>query len=151
MGSVISNIDDKIEEFGSWENYQNSLKTILAPADLIKKVEYVLKGHRFDLHNEKALQAHMETALKESGLTVSREVRLNSKSIIDFLVGEPGCRVGIEVKIKGSPMAIYRQCARYTDHEWIDGIILATNRTIHMPETINNKPTRIINLGKAWL
>jgi hypothetical protein len=106
-----------------------------------------LRRQRFSLHSEKALQTDIEDYFIKSSIDYQREVRLSQKDIIDFLLGS----VGIEVKLAGSAKDIYRQVERYCQHPEIEEIVLVTNRIIHLPKTINNKPTHVINLGAAWL
>lgn len=107
----------------------------------------LLKGQRFQLHNEKALQAEIEALLIRNQVQHHREYYLSKGSIIDFLVEG----TGIEVKISGSAISIFRQLERYCEFDDITGIILLTNKAMGIPSSINNKPAILINLGKAWL
>jgi hypothetical protein len=107
----------------------------------------VLKHQRFALHQEKELQAGIEQLLIQKSIEYTREVPLSKGSIIDFMVGN----IGIEVKIKSAPKSIYYQCVRYCQFQEVNSIILLTNKIIKLPSTINKKPTRVINLGEAWL
>jgi len=113
----------------------------------LEQVVAALKGKRFELHNEKALQAQVEQALKATCWPHQREVRLSPADIIDFMVLD----VGIEIKIKGTPKAIYQQCERYCAHEAVTSLLLLTNKQSLLPPTINGKPTHVLNLGLAWL
>ena len=90
----------------------------------------------------------IEAALIEAGIPTAREVRLSDEDIIDFVVDET---IGIEVKIKGSKMAIYRQMERYAQHASLSALILITNVPTGFPEEINGKPVYVVNLAKAWL
>lgn len=104
-------------------------------------------GKRFPLSDEKRLQTAIEEEFQRAGILYEREFRLSPKDVIDFIVG----RVGIEVKIKGGKLAIFRQVERYAQHDGIDALILATNVAMGMPEEINGKPVHVVNLGRAWL
>jgi len=108
----------------------------------------ILKS-RFPLDNEKLLQAAIEKKLIENGVEFNREHRLSEKDIPDFFISNQG--IAIEAKIKGKIKDIYKQCSRYCAHDQVKMLILTTNRTIGLPQSINNKPVYIINLGKAWL
>jgi hypothetical protein len=118
---------------------------MLAKLSHIKKL---LSSHRFDLTSEKILQREIEKVIMATGLPLQSEVRLSQESIIDFVAWDD---IGIEVKLKGAPKAIFRQIKRYCEFESVVAIILITNRSISLPEAINDKPTLVINLGMAWL
>ena len=75
------------------------------------------------------------------------EYRLDAKNRPDFFVYEHA----VEVKIKGSAKAIYRQCERYSAFPEVKGVYLVTNKAMGFPETLNGKPCYVINLGKSWL
>lgn len=107
----------------------------------------LLRGQRFNLSNEKTLQLEMETFFKSKNLEFRREYHLDEKSIIDFMFGN----VGVEVKIKGSKMSIYKQCERYCTFHEIDRLILVTNKSVKLPLNINDKQCYVFNLSKSWL
>lgn len=46
---------------------------------------------------------------------------------------------------------IYKQCERYANFDQVKQLVLITNRSMGFPETINNKPCYVINIGRAWL
>lgn len=71
-----------------------------------------LQSFRWPLSDEKRLQEVMAEQLAGGSIAAEREVHLGDGDIIDFMVGG----TGIEVKIKGSKRAIYRQCERYCGH-----------------------------------
>lgn len=117
---------------------------------MIHAILYALKSNRFLLENEKELQAHIADHLAYKlgkDILVRREVVLGPKDIIDFLIED----IGIEVKIKGSKRAIFRQCARYCGYDQVGKLILVTNVSMGFPTQLNGKDCFIINLGKAWL
>lgn len=107
----------------------------------------VLSRARLRLTEETATQESIEAALRNAGIECTREVRLSASDIIDVMAG----RIGIEIKVKGSPTAIFRQIERYAKHDEIDGLILATNKAMRLPPAINGKPCRVISLGMGWL
>jgi hypothetical protein len=104
--------------------------------------------YRLPLSDEKALQAKMAEMFGIEHVAFQREVRLDDKDIVDFMVGE-GCAV--EVKIGGSRRAIFRQVERYCQHEKVREIVLATNVPMNLPFEINGKKTAIAHLGRGWL
>lgn len=134
-----------------WED--NSDMTYLIDMELaarlptLELIMSLLKGRRFDLHNEKALQNQIEQVLRLADIPPGREHRLSDDSIIDFLA----ISIGIEVKIKGTPKEIFKQCQRYCEFEQVQQLLLVTNKQIMLPAELNGKPTRTFNLGLAWL
>lgn len=116
---------------------------------MIEAVVRALRGKKLSLEDEKALQSQINEALVAAlpGEDVIREVILDSKNTIDFMVGN----LGIEVKINGQKMSIYRQCERYCGFDQIKSLLLITNRSMGFPEQINGKDCYVLNLGKAWL
>jgi len=112
----------------------------------VKLIKKALSGMRFSMTDEKVLQQQIEDRFV--GLVkYRREVHLSKENIIDFICDG----VGIEIKLKGSAKAIYRQLERYCQFDEIKAIVLVTNKIMKLPAQINNKNTHIINLGKAWL
>lgn len=115
----------------------------------------LLSRQRLPLSDEKRLQEAMADALVGDGLYIRREYHLGDGDIVDFLVLSedilPLRGVAIEVKIKGSRRAIYRQLERYCAHEAVQSIILATNLMMALPADINGCAASVVNLGRAWL
>lgn len=73
---------------------------------------------------EKAMQDLLEGPLSdvaaERGLVLGREVVLSPESRIDFQIG----RVGIECKVDGDRMQVYRQVKRYLEHDALEALVL---------------------------
>lgn len=107
----------------------------------------ILEKKRFSVQDEKETQQQVQDILQENKLAFIREHQLSAKDIPDFLIGS----VVIEVKIKGRPIDILRQCTRYCQHKTVNALILLTNKLTGFPEEINGKPCYVINMGKAWL
>ncbi|NEI71032.1 hypothetical protein GR212_15745 [Rhizobium lusitanum] len=115
---------------------------------LAKKIVLLLVGQRLPVTDEKGrLQPAIAEALKAADVSFKREHRLDAHSIIDFLIDG----VGIEVKVKGSKLNIFRQVERYAGFDEINTLILVTNVPMGMPPLVNGKPVYIVNLAKAWL
>lgn len=116
----------------------------MTPEELIDK----LRPYKFDLTNEKRLQLEIWKILGDT-IHIVPEYRLDKGSVIDFLL--PTLSIGLEVKIKGSSTSIYRQCIKYCEYDEIQSLILITNKSMGLPETINGKKCYLMSLGKAWL
>ena len=115
----------------------------------ITELMQVLSKARFSLENEKKLQLEIEQKIVQLNIDYQKEYRLGKGSVPDFFIVTEG--IVIEIKIKGSASKIYAQLSRYASFECVHHIILVTNRTMGLPAKINNKPTYMIKLGKAWL
>ncbi len=113
----------------------------------IHRIHQLLSRHRFDVSEEKSLQEQLGDVFKLNGIDFKREVQLSAHDRIDFLVGD----IGIEVKIKGSPSAIYQQCRRYCALEQVKELLLITGRSMGLPGEIEGKPCYLHNLGLSWL
>lgn len=120
-----------------------------------------LAGKRFPLEDEKATQEAIGEALHaaftDSGKfvmphpTVRREVRLSNGQIIDFLVGDPGNAIGVEVKIKGQATAIRRQLCKQIDSGDVSALVLATSKAVALPEKLHGRPLVVFDMARAWL
>lgn len=117
----------------------------------------IFARYRLPLSDEKALQADIAKVLEMELVPFTREVRLDDKDIVDFMVG-PGALLqplqaacAIEVKIGGSRRAIYRQIERYCEHPQVAEIVLATNVPMSLPFEVLGKRTAIAHLSRSWL
>ncbi len=118
----------------------------------INAVTAVLRGWRFDLSDEKRLQAEMSGVLAAAQLAVAREVRLGTSGLIDLTVCRGGVEIGIEVKTRTrAKMAVRRQCIRYLASGKLDGLLLVSATAIAMPPDIDGRPVRTFSLGEAWV
>ncbi len=112
------------------------------------KLRSILSKYKFTAaSSEKELQQQVESVLLASGLNYTREARLGPKEVIDFLIGD----IGVEIKIRGSAVATYRQLERYAEFDSIKGLILLTWRNQSLPLTINGKPAAVICMAESWL
>lgn len=119
----------------------------MSPIDTLTRA---LRHHRFQLEDEKRLQADVAEALGAAGIPYRREVRLFQGDVIDFVAHVDGLEIGIEAKIKGASARIIRQLDRYAVHD-IDGIVLLTRRLLAVHPERFGIPFRQINLSEAWL
>lgn len=106
----------------------------------------LLRGFRFNYATEEQLQTGIAGALESKGLVVEREARIGVGSRIDMIV----CRVGIEVKIHGSPADVQRQVSRYLRADEIDGLVLVTSRVRHL-RVSGDKPVHVVALAGQGL
>ncbi len=116
---------------------------------MLNKIIKVLSTHRFPLIMEKETQMIIEQRFLENEIPFSREHRLDAKNIPDFFIDNDG--IAIEVKIKGNPKQIYKQCERYCKFDSVKKLILVTNKSMGFPKEINGKDCYFVNIGKAWL
>lgn len=114
----------------------------------VKDIIRLLQSRRFSLSDEKKLQAEIEETLIGAGIEHQREYRLDTSSIIDFMINGS---IGTELKVKGSKLNIFRQVERYAGFDEIKQLLLVTNVPMGMPAEIKGKPVFIANLAKAWL
>lgn len=118
------------------------------PATVCTPVVDVLSARRFSYGSEDQLQAGLAAALEDAGFEPEREVYLAGAGRIDLLVG----RVGIEVKVAGSPGRVLEQLRRYAASGQIDGLVLVTSQFKHrMPEVVGGKPLECVSIAGAGL
>ena len=101
----------------------------------------ILKSYRYSVGSEDTFQRGVEHALRCHGIVFLREHQLGPKfGRIDFYV--PDVKVGIELKVKGSPSQVLRQIHRYAHCPDISALILLTARArlAFSPMQINGRP-----------
>jgi hypothetical protein len=117
-----------------------------------ERVDRALRTHRFRFGNERELQAGIERVLRDDGLTVTREARIEAGTI-DFVVTSNGAALGIEVKVAGSRAAVTRQLHRYLQSDRIGALLLVTTRASlrNLPPQISGKRVFVHHLTSgAW-
>lgn len=115
--------------------------------ELVQILVKELGSRKFPLETEAVLQREIEEVIRRLLIPFHREYRLDADNRIDFLVQN----VGLEIKIKGSPMKIFRQCERYCTFPQIQALILVTGKSMGFPAMINGKPSHIVPLARGWL
>lgn len=110
----------------------------------------LLKSRRFNYSTERDLQDGIDAVLEASGYRYEREKSLGGAGVIDFLI-EGG--VGVEVKIKGSPVEVARQLLRYAKEDAVTEIVLVTGRARlgKLPETLHGKPVTVVTMWESFL
>lgn len=115
----------------------------------LKDIASVIGRGRFPLTRESDLQHEMDLALRLTfpGVEISREHRLGPADRPDWLIDG---RFVVEAKIRGAGRKlIVGQLNRYAVHPCVEGIVLATGKS--MPPIVTRVPVVIVNLGRAWL
>lgn len=117
--------------------------------NILIEIQKSLKNTRLNLSDEKLLQNDIAKALEKNNLSFKREVKLDEKNTVDFMIDN----LAIEIKIasKVSAMSIYRQIERYAKNEKVEAILLMTSKTIRLPEKIFGKEIYILSLGRTQL
>jgi len=115
--------------------------------EIIDQIKQAIRNKRLPVHDEKLLQGKIEQELIKCGLNVKREYAFDKKDIVDFFIDG----VAVEVKIKGSSMAIHRQLKRYATYVEVKQIVLITAKHMGLPTDINGKPATLIHISTAWL
>lgn len=116
---------------------------------LIDRVMNVLKVIRVGaVLEEYKIQEEIANLLEKAGIKFQKECRLAPGNRIDFLV-DGG--IGIEVK-KGKPSRtrVYEQLLRYTSFDDIRAVILAVERNVNIPNTINGRKCVLLGLNRLW-
>lgn len=98
--------------------------------------------------NEIAVQEKISELLTKHGVQHKREVVLGPGDRPDFMIVGG---IAIEVKLKASKRAIYRQCERYCAYDQVKGLILVSATAMGFPEEIHGKSTWVASLGGGWL
>lgn len=114
----------------------------------MQRIASILTAARLPLVDEKRTQIALGHALRLAGVEHVREAPLSGSDIPDFTLRDG---MIIEVKLKGSRKAVYRQLERYASHDTVRSIVLATARSMFLPESINGKPALAVSLSAGWL
>ena len=104
----------------------------------VAEIENLLSSYVFHFSNEAELQEGIEALFKENSIPYLREYPLPPNGRVDFYIKK--LRLGIEVKIKGSPSAVTMQVYGYVKNPQIDSIILLTSKlALKLPGIVNGK------------
>lgn len=121
------------------------------PAASIEAVTAALSSFIHRGADEYRIQASVAKVLTAKGIPFQTEVALSATDRVDFLVD--GC-IAVEVKVRGSRMAVLRQLQRYARNERISGVVLAAaRRTLlaGLPDELHGKPLTGVLLRGAGL
>lgn len=108
----------------------------------LRSIRAPIQQGEYDLH------ALVRAALDGANIPCTHEVPLAPRCRIDFLCGGG---VGIEIK-RGQPdrKRILAQLTRYAACAQVNTLILVTERTVALPNTINGKPVLCVCLNRLW-
>lgn len=111
-----------------------------------QKVTDLLSGWKFNFGTEEELQEGIWIILKQESSGWEREYWLSKEDRIDFFHPESG--IGIEAKIAHPLSHLTRQSHSYVQHDALNGLVIVTSKTrlTALPDRINGKPIRIVNL-----
>ncbi len=115
---------------------------------LVSEVVALIRSQPLMLNHEKRTQSDIEKMFIANGILHKREVDLGDGDVIDFMLAGG---LGLEVKLKETKRAIYRQCERYCRHSQVSQLILVSATALGFPEAIKDKPCYVVSLGTGWL
>ena len=96
---------------------------------------------------EADIHALVAEQLARSGLPYTHEAKLGPGCRIDFLVGD----VGVEVKKgRADPKRWGQQLSRYASCGGLSGLILVTQHSVAMPESVGSVPLRVLSIQRLW-
>lgn len=110
-----------------------------------------IRKRRFNYSNEKELQDGIEQAFLADAVPFEREKTLDEAlGTIDFLVDS---RIGVEIKIQGSPSAVGRQLIRYCRSALVQELVLVTGRSAlgRLPRAMLGKKLTVVTLWQTFL
>lgn len=111
--------------------------------DFIEMIKSLLKANRFDLTNEKTLQADLARVFSKEKIPFKREHWITKTDCIDFYFEDDA--FGLEVKVKGSALSISRQLDRYCKSWEVSHIILVSTRPYpQIPDELHD--TKIVKI-----
>lgn len=113
---------------------------------MLNKVLNALSDIKLEKHLEEGdIHAMVQKALLYAALPCMHEYPLTAKDRIDFLCGD----IGIEIK-KGRPnkAALIKQLGRYAQSPALSALVVVTEKSLPLPQTLSDKPLRLISLQK---
>ena len=115
---------------------------------LLGDIVEIVQSRPLRMDDEKKLQAEIAEMLDAAGIDYKREVDLGGGDVIDFMFRKG---IGMEVKLRESKRAIYRQCRRYCLHKQVSTLVLLTGTALGFPEEVEGKPCYVVSIGGGWL
>lgn len=96
---------------------------------------------------ESYFQLEIAGAIERAGIKAEREVPFAPRCRADVWVNG----IVVEVKKKRPPAAsAIAQLERYANVEKVRGVILVLEKSLHVPESINNKPVAVVSLNSLF-
>ena len=113
-------------------------ETVLAA---LKRLRAPLQRGEYDLHTL------VLSELVEAGLRAEHEALLAPRCRIDFLCGG----VGIEIKRGRVERAkVLAQLLRYAESGRVEALVLVTERSLSLPDTLAGVPLTVVCLSRLW-
>lgn len=127
--------------------------TVTNVTEAFDAISAALRGARFRYADEDELQRGVALAFEAAGITHQREVRLDARDRLDFLVRIGAARIVVEVKIEGTRNALLAQVIRYGSRDDVDAIVIVAGRSrfLNMPTTAGGKPLRVVSILEGRL
>jgi RecB family endonuclease NucS len=120
----------------------------LTVSEQLQAIVAAVTRHRFTYNTESELQRQLAEVFAAAGIPVRAEHRLASGRV-DFMAFEA---IGIEVKVKGQPVAVLRQLQRYATDPECAALVLISGRSKHRcPSVLEGKPVLVIPLWAQFL
>jgi hypothetical protein len=121
------------------------------PMPFVEDLSAMLRAHTFRFLDEYDLQAAVGGLLADAGYYVRPEYRLGPRERVDFMVGEDGHAVVIEVKVAGQVPAVTRQLLRYAAHHVVTEVLLVTScrRHLSVPRSDGEKRIGVVLVESA--
>lgn len=122
-------------------NFLNCMNNIEAILNALSAVRVPAIPGEYDIH------AEIAQALTSAGIAYEHEYRIAPRARIDFYVDG----IGIEVK-KGKPVrsALIAQLRRYLQNDQIRQMIVISQRSVSLPDTLCGKPLTVFALDRLW-
>lgn len=123
---------------------------LVDPRMLVPRVARLLSANRYRFPHETQLHDLIGQVLDQAGYAFEREVPLDGKNRLDFLVAGA---VAIEVKCDGSFAEAVRQVDRYAALDLVGGVVLATTERWGAGNVgpLRNKPFAMARLRRQGL
>ena len=120
----------------------------LTPEILARRIVTIIQSRKIDVSTEAASHAAIAAALCENDIHARVEVRLSDRDRIDVLAGS----VGVEIKTAYTRREIMRQLKRYSEHDRIEALVLATAKPWPgRVDRVGGKPLFVASLSRGWL
>lgn len=117
-------------------------------------VAELLRNARLVTRSETDLQGLVEETLRAASIVFEAQVPLGvggALGRIDLYV--PDLKLGIELKVQGTPTAVAAQLLRYAQSSMVDTLLLVTGRSSlgHLPHELMGKPLTVVRTWRGGL
>lgn len=117
----------------------------------IDQVIKILRGYRYPISTEAALQLAVAKVLTDAGIRFERELVIDPTNRLDFYL--PDFKLALELKIDGSAAEVTRQLFRYVQDDRVAFVVLMTSvyRHARVPHEMRGKGIDVITLWEGAL